>query len=88
MKVKNLSNVHTLKIQKICDLSVEGAFNFNNFVVSYYHADLSLLILYLNLLIFQIFYFCKKFCLEENKSFLIQEVETGIFLMFPMKIYN
>lgn len=65
----------------MCELSADKAFHFNNFVISCYNADLSLIILCLNLLRFQRFYFCKKLQLKGNKSFLIQEVETGLFLV-------
>lgn len=88
MKVKNLNNFHKLKIPKMCELSADGALNFNNFVIYYYHVDLSLIILYRDLLVFQIFLICKKFLLEGNEIFLIQDVETGLFLMFLIRINN
>jgi len=85
MKGRNLNNFHKLKISKMRELSADERSHFNNFAIFCYSADLSLIILCLHLLRFQRFYFCKKFQLKGNNSFLIQEVETGLFLRFLTK---
>lgn len=58
------------------ELRSAKAFHFYNFVISFYNADLSFIILCLNLLRFQN---CEKFQLEENKSFLTQNVESRLY---------